>query len=87
MPAENVRGKSALAGKASAETQKAREWNASLISHRPVRLEYCREPDETEKHCQRRIAVATGVFLGLLLALSAVALCLLWMKIGGTLPF
>jgi hypothetical protein len=85
MTARQRFGKSGLDDRSGAE--KAREWNASLISRQLVRMECLRGAHESEKHCHRRMAVAMGLFLGLLLVLSAAALWLLWMKISGTFSF
>ena len=79
MQRQNLTGKTALGEK---DAPGAPGWNSSLISRRLVRMEYLREPTESERHCQRRIAVATGIFLGLLLLLSFAALCLLWLKVS-----
>ncbi|HEX3719741.1 MAG TPA: hypothetical protein VH595_17450 [Verrucomicrobiae bacterium] len=57
------------------------EWINSLISRNRVRMECVRYPDESEAHCQKRIMAAMWVFVGLLVILSAVVVCLLRSKI------
>jgi hypothetical protein len=44
-------------------------------------MECVRYPDESEAHCQKRIMAAMWVFVGLLVILSAVVVCLLRSKI------
>jgi hypothetical protein len=59
------------------------EWNASLISRKPVRMEYVRDPTESEAECQKRVMAALWIFLALLIVFSGAAVCLLWAKVHG----
>ena len=58
------------------------EWNNSLISRKPVRIEYVPYPAESQTHCQKRAMIALCIFLALLVALVGMAMWLLWGKIS-----
>ena len=46
------------------------EWNASLVSEKPVRAEDVHDPTESEARWQKHVVVALWVCLALLIALS-----------------
>jgi hypothetical protein len=59
------------------------KWNASLISRKPVRMEFDPDPAESEDECQKHVLVALFVFLALLIVLSGTVVYLLWAKVHG----
>jgi hypothetical protein len=61
----------------------SQEWNGSLISGKPVRVEYIPYPTESPNHCQKRVTIAIAVFLAIILVLSALVLFVIWARIHG----
>jgi hypothetical protein len=64
----------------SATSNGSGEWNASLISRKPVRMEFT-NPGETESECQKHIFAALWVFLGLIIVLTIAVVYLMWVKV------
>jgi hypothetical protein len=74
------------------------EQNAPVLSGRPFRSEGISNPAQadqehdsnsaaSEAECQKRVMVALGFFVVLLIAFSAIAVYLVWAKVSFNTPF